>query len=103
MDSWRARGWRDCGDDGCLFDVLGDPAEAADLAARLPEVRHELRQLLEAARRVAWVDDAHYDQQIGCTNGCDAECEARWLKYAWEHGAVIQPFAALDASGGTAA
>ena len=87
-----------CGDDGCLFDVLADPSETTDLASHQPSERRQLRRLLEEARSRAWVDDEHFAARIGCTtaHGCDSECEARWLRHAWQNGAAIQPFASLD-------
>ena len=40
--------YTDCGTDGCLFDIRGDPTEQHNVAGKNPEVVAELRSALAA-------------------------------------------------------
>ena len=80
-----------CGDDGCLFELISDPAEAHDLARQLPEVRAALRRQLELGRASAVVDE--WQSGIADIDGCTScgKCKGVFLDFAADHGHVIQP------------
>ena len=76
----------DCGERGCLYDVLADPSEAHDLAASQPHALARLRRQLDAIQ--PWAD----------ADPRNARCQGSFEQdYAAAHGAVIQPF--LDDAG----
>ena len=41
---------KDCGDDGCLYDIRKDPEERQDLAKTMPDVLKQMQQRLEKQR-----------------------------------------------------
>lgn len=69
----------DCGAHGCLYDIIADPSETADLAARLPEVAARLRSRAEELDATA-IDAVMPEGWRGHNNGtayCEA-ADARW-------------------------
>ena len=80
-----------CGELGCLFDVLADPAEVHNRAASLPAMRNALHAQLVAGRAAARRDE--WLSGIADIEGCTScgKCKSVYLDYAARNGHVIQP------------
>ena len=83
----------DCGEHGCLFDVLSDPGETRNLAAILPEVRASLHEQLVAARTSSAARRDEWQSGIAEIEGCPTcgKCKAVFADFAARNGHVIQP------------
>jgi len=57
----------DCGDDGCLFDVIEDPTETTDLAASRPDVLSTIRARFDELSKTAY-QTPYLDGQMNCTD-----------------------------------
>jgi len=60
-------GSENCGDAGCLFNVLADPNEHDEISAAHPDVVKELRALVDAAAATVFNPDRGTDDGAACT------------------------------------